>query len=256
MSAVMRKLFFSRRRTRIADGDWSRALSRCGYAEALGPAERKRLRDFAAQFLAEKSFDGAAGFAPTPEIGAVIAVKACVPILNLGLDYYAGWSDIVIYPGDFRVRDEYVDDAGVVHRDARELCGQSLSQGPMVLSWEAVADNEEATDRDVVIHECAHKLDILNGAPNGFPPLHRDMSTERWSETFNDAYGRFAGAVEADAPTELDPYAATDPAEFFAVASETFFTEPAILQHGFAAVYLELAAFYRQDPIRVLDGRA
>lgn len=247
--------FLPFRRAQIADGDWSRALAYCAYAQVLPKADRDRLRELAAKFLAAKSFDGAAGFEPTPPVCAVIALKACVPILQLGLNYYRGWGDIVIYPSDFRVHDEYVDRAGVVHRDARELCGQSLSQGPMVLSWDAVAADRGASDRDVVIHECAHKLDVLNGAPNGFPPLHANMSIQRWSETFNDAYEQFAGALEAHASTELDPYAATDPAEFFAVTSETFFSEPAIIKNEFPRVYSELADFYRQDPLTALRVR-
>jgi hypothetical protein len=246
---------FPFRRTQIADGDWRRALAHCVYARALPKVDRDRLRDLANTFLATKSFDGAAGFEPTPHVRTVIALKACVPILNLGLNYYRGWSDIVVYPADFRVHDEYVDPAGVVHRDTRELCGQSLSQGPMVLSWDAIAADRGAADRDVVIHECAHKLDILNGAPNGFPPLHEHMSARRWSRTFNDAYEQFADAVDADKPTELDPYAATDPAEFFAVATETYFSEPTIVEREFPRVYAELADFFRQDPLTVLRAQ-
>lgn len=247
--------FLPFRRAQIADGDWSWALAHCAYAQALPKPDRGRLRDLTAKFLAAKSFDGAAGFEPTPQVCAVIALKACVPILRLGLKYYRGWSDIVIYPTDFRVHDEYVDRAGVVHRDAQELCGQSLSQGPMVLSWDAVAADRGASDRDVVIHECAHKLDILNGAPNGFPPLHANMSVQRWSRTFNDAYEQFTGALKTQVSTELDPYAATDPAEFFAVASETFFSEPTIIKDEFPRVYSELADFYRQDPLAALRAR-
>jgi Mlc titration factor MtfA (ptsG expression regulator) len=228
---------------------------RCASARALTRIDRDRLRDLTSKFLAAKSFDGAAGFEPTLQVCTVIALKACIPILRLGLDYYRGWSDIVVYPSDFRVHDEYVDHAGVVHRDARELCGQSLSQGPMVLSWDAVAADRGTSDRDVVIHECAHKLDILNGVPNGFPPLHANMSIQRWSRTFNDAYEQFAGIIETQASTELDSYAATDPAEFFAVTSETFFSEPTIIKDEFPRVYSELADFYRQDPLTALRAR-
>ena len=91
---------------------------------------------------------------------ARIALHAGIPILNLGLDYYADWNSIVIYPGDFRVHDEYMDEHGVVHREIMDLCGQSLSQGPIVLSWEAMREEDETpADHDLVIHECAHKLD-------------------------------------------------------------------------------------------------
>jgi MtfA peptidase len=205
-----------------------------------------------AEFLDLKSFDGAAGFEVSAAVCARIALKACVPILNLGLDYYAGWSDIVIYPGEFRVQDEYTDDAGVVHRETRELCGQSLNQGPMVLSWATIEEERTCPDRDVVIHECTHKLDILNGAPNGFPPLHTDMSAEQWAGAFKPAFERFTEAVDAGTDTALDPYAATDPAEFFSVMSETFFTLPAVVRQDFPAVYAELTRFYRQDPYALL----
>lgn len=248
------KLFgLGRRRAPLDSLLWSRALARCPYAQALPTADRERLREITQAFLGTKSFDGAAGFEPTSESRAVIALKACVPILNLGLEYYAGWSDIVIYPGDFRVNEEYMDDAGIVHREARDLCGESLTQGPMVLSWQTIEEDVAALDRDLVMHECAHKLDILNGDANGFPPLHSAMSNERWARTFSEAFGRFGEELEARADaTALDPYAGTDPAEFFAVVTETFFTCPAIVHRDLSAVYAELAAFYRQDPYRLL----
>jgi Mlc titration factor MtfA (ptsG expression regulator) len=242
------------RRPALNTSSWSRALAHCRYAQALATTDRQRLRELADLFVATKSFEGAAKFEPTPTMRAVIALKACVPILNLGLDYYAGWHDIIVYPGDFRVDDEYMDDAGVVHRQTRDLCGQSLTQGPMVLSWSAIEEEAALPDRDLVIHECAHKLDILNGEPNGFPPLHDDMRARQWAGTLGGAFENFGAAVDAQTDTALDPYAATDPAEFFAVLSETFFTSPAIVHDAFPAVYVELAKFYRQDPRAVLPG--
>lgn len=224
----------------------------CPYARALPRGERDRLRELAQTFLQIKSFEGAAGFEPTPAICTVIAVKAAVPILNLGLDYYDEWREIIVYPGDFRVDDEYVDDAGVMHRETRDLCGQSLTQGPMVLSWQTIEEERELIDRDVVIHECAHKLDILNGDANGFPPLPADMEAARWASTFAEAFERFGADVDADIETGLDPYGASDPAEFFAVLTETFFTAPAIVARDFPAIYRQLVSFYRQDPRGVL----
>lgn len=244
------------RRPSLSTSLWSRALERCGYARQLPASDRRRLRDTSNDFLRTKSFEGAAGFEATPAIRAVVAVKASIPILNLGLDYYAGWTDIVIYPGDFRVNDEYMDDAGIVHQETRDLCGESLTRGPMVLSWQAIEEEASAADRDLVAHECAHKLDILNGEANGFPPLHGKMPVDRWARTFSEAFTRFADDVDAGIDTALDPYAATNPAEFFAVLSETFFTCPAIVYGGFPAVYAELAAFYRQDPRNTVRGGA
>jgi Mlc titration factor MtfA (ptsG expression regulator) len=248
----MRWTLFTRQRESIGSTLWSQALAGSAYAQALDLADGKRLRNLAGRFLATKSFDGVAGFETTPYVRALIALKACVPILNLGIDYYSGWTDIVVYPTDFRVEEEYTDPVGVVHRGTRDLCGQSLSRGPMVLSWDTIAGDRRAPDRDVVIHECAHKLDILNGAANGFPPLHRQMSASRWSQTFHEAYDRFVDALQAGAETVLDPYAATAPAEFFAVISETFFTRPATVYRDFRPAYGELVDFYRQDPIALL----
>lgn len=238
----------------ISSPIWSRALAFCSYGQKLATTDRRRLRESAENFLRTKSFDGAADFELTAEIRTTIALKACVPVLELGLDHYSDWRDIVVYPGDFRVDDEFVDEVGVVHRAARELCGQSLNQGPMVLSWQTIVDEQSLHDRDLVIHECAHKLDILNGDANGFPPLQRGMSREQWTQTFTEAFERFGRQVEDDEDSALDPYAATDPAEFFAVLSETFFTCPVIIDDEFPAVYAQLVKFYRQDPLTVLHA--
>lgn len=243
-----------RGRAPIAERDWARALERAPCAAALPERERRRLRELAGEFLAVKRFEGAAGFEVDAAVRAAVAVKACLPVLRLGLDFYAGWSTIVVYPGDFRVHEEYMDEAGVVHRETRDLCGQSLSQGPMVLSWEAIEEEQEWIDRDLVIHECAHKLDVLNGPADGFPPLHADMSPRAWSEVFTQAYERLGEQVEQDRETGLDPYAASDPAEFFAVASETFFTAPALISEEFPDVYAQLARFYRLDTLALLGA--
>lgn len=236
----------------IPDRVWAGALAYCRYAQTLARGERARLRDLATLFLRDKHFDGAAGFVANDVMRTVVALKACVPILNLGLDYYSEWNGIVIYPDDFRVHEEYMDDVGVVHRGARELCGEALSHGPVVLSWNAIEDERGARDRDLVIHECAHKLDVLNGPADGFPPLHPEMAAAQWTETFSRAYAEFCRATDTGVDTALDPYAATDPAEFFAVASETFFTAPALVRGDFPTVYEALARFYRQHPYPLL----
>ncbi len=245
------------RRHAIPEALWRQALAASRYAQCLPRSERSRLRELVTLFLAQKRFAPAAELTLTPRMCTVVALKACVPILKLGLDYYRGWKGIVIYPGDFRVRETYVDEDGVMHEGLAELCGQSLEGGPMVLSWESV-EAESRTGRgqwDLVIHECAHKLDALDGQTDGFPPLHADMDARRWTQTFREAYRRHQRAVDRGEPTRLDPYAATDAAEFFACASEAFFTAPRLLREAFPAVYEQLAAFYRQDPYARLENR-
>ena len=237
----------------ISDATWSKTLRTSPYALSLSGPDRERLRELANRLLHEKSFSGAAGLVVTNAMRARIALHACLPILNLGLDYYADWSSIVIYPGDFRVDDEYTDEHGVVHREIMDLCGQSLSHGPMVLSWKAIRDEDnELDDHNLVIHECAHKLDVLNGDANGFPPLHADMDGRGWARDFQAAYDRLCAALKAGNDNTIDPYASEDPAEFFAVASEAFFTAPDLINEKFPAVYSQLRRFYCQDPCQVM----
>jgi MtfA peptidase len=249
-----RRLLSLRRTTRatISHPLWRRALEYSRYAQALAPDDRVRLRDVATQFLNAKHIYGAVGFEPTAEARAVIALKAALPVLHLGLEHYNNWSGVIVYPADFRVNEEYTDEIGVVHRGISELCGQSLHQGPIVLSWESIVEERNALDRDTVVHECAHKLDVANGSANGFPSLPAHLPVEQWSRTFNADYERFCRTVESGVETELDPYAAVDPAEFFAVVTETFFTAPSILVAGFPAVYYLLTSLYRQDPFSIL----
>lgn len=230
----------------LSDALWQRALGDQPYARALSTPDRLRLRDLANAFLHAKTFEAAAGLKLTELMRATIAIRASIPILNLGLDFYAGWYAVVLYPGDFRVADEYADESGVVHREVRELCGESLAAGPVVLSWQAIVN--DAAGHDLVVHECAHKLDSLNGAADGFPPLHSGMTPRRWTEAFETGYGEFCRAFDAGRASRIDSYAATDPAEFFAVLSEYFFSAPVVVYEDFPAIYNQLREFYRQDP--------
>jgi Mlc titration factor MtfA (ptsG expression regulator) len=234
---------------------WQTALAHHPYARALARHEQERLKLLAAGFLAAKSVEGADGLIPSDEMRAHIALRACVPILYLGLEYYSDWYAVVLYPSDFRVQDEHVDEAGVVHSGTRELCGESLTQGPVVLSWPAIVEDMQHPDLDLVVHECAHKIDLLNGDADGYPPLHTGMDPQRWTASFQQAYDALCESVDREQPVSLDPYAATNPAEFFAVASETFFATPWLLLEALPAVYEQLRLFYRQDPGAVLDTR-
>jgi Mlc titration factor MtfA (ptsG expression regulator) len=201
-----------------------------------------------------KFFEGASGLTVTDAMRVRIALHACIPILNLGLNYYADWTSIVIYPGDFRVRNEYTDEYGIVQREIMDLCGQSLSQGPIVLSWAALrAEDEAPANHDLVIHECAHKLDVLNGPANGFPPLHSDMNPREWARDFQSAYDQLCSEPDNKSHSRLDPYGAEDPSEFFAVMSETFFTAPRVIKEDFPASYRQLQYFYRQNPYQLMD---
>lgn len=243
--------FWPRRGDRIPAALWNEALGGLSYARALAPAERQRLRELALLFLRTKRFEAAAGVTITDAMRLSIALQACVLVLNLGLDYYSGWSSIVIYPGDFLVEHEYHDEAGVVHRYSDELSGESWRQGPVILSWQAVRTAGPGAENPV-LHEFAHKLDMLNGEADGFPPLHHGMDSQEWTRVFSAAYRDLRRALERDQEVRIDDYAAESPGEFFAVLSEAFFLVPQIVQRDFPGVYRQLRAFYRQDPVAVL----
>ena len=153
------------RRHRIDDALWQNATGGLRFLPRT-----PKLRELALLFLAEKQLIGAHGLEVTDAMRVSIAAQACLPILELGLDWYAGFSGIVIYPGDFRVQRKEIDEDGVVHEWDDELAGEAMPGGPVVLSWDAMT-NDPAMN--VVIHEVAHKLDMLSGAADGVPRVAR-----------------------------------------------------------------------------------
>lgn len=225
---------------------WLRVESALPFLGRLSREDRLALRTLALEFIERKVFCGAHDFEPDTEIRLSIALQACLPILHLGLDSYDGWSGIIVYPGDFAVPRRIVDDDGVLHEYVEDALGESWQGGPVVLAW--FDDPADYAGANVVIHEFAHKLDMLDGEADGVPPLHAGMSADAWLDAFEPAYDDFCARVDHDEETLIDPYAAEHPAEFFAVLSETFFTEPDLLDALYPMVYRQLAIFYRQDP--------
>jgi len=227
-------------RHRIEDALWRDATRGLSFLP-----DSEKLKHLALLFLAEKQFVGAHGLEVGDAMRVSIAAQACLPILELGLDWYSGFTGIVVYPGDFRVRRTQSDEHGVVHEWDDELAGEAMPGGPVVLSWDAAAND---LNMNVVIHEFAHKLDMLNGEADGLPPLHREMDRAAWARAFKEAYEGFCDAVDRGRETWLDPYAAEHPSEFFAVVSEAFFEHPAETRRRYPDVHEQLRLFYRQDP--------
>ena len=252
--------YFKRRRrerilrdTHIDDAEWHRAIGGYSFTRSLDAAESDRLKQRVILFLAEKPINGAGNLHIDNGVRLAIAIQACMLILNLDLDWYKSWTEVIIYPAEFVARREEMDEAGVVHTIEESMSGESWEHGTVVLSWADVqqarqAANDGAGAYNVVIHEFAHQIDMLNGVANGFPPLHKEMSRERWAVVFNVAYESFCRRVEDWEKTEIDEYAAENPAEFFAVVSEAFFETPQVVLKKYPDVYAQLALFYRQDP--------
>lgn len=233
-------------RPTVAPEMWDKVEAPLVCLAHLAEPDRRRLRELAVDFLAEKQFHGANGFELSDEIMLSIALQACLPILELGLAAYRGWVGVVVYPGDFVVPRHVTDEDGVVHEYDDTVLGEAWEGGPVLLSW--FDDPDEAGGANVVIHEFAHKLDMMNGAVDGLPPLPGDLSRQDWAEGMEAAFDALCRQLDRGLPTFLDPYASQDPAEFFAVASEAFFQEPAGLLAAHPRVYRLLARFYRQDP--------
>jgi Mlc titration factor MtfA (ptsG expression regulator) len=202
-------------------------------------------------FLAEKAFVGCAGLVITEEMRVTIAAQACLLILNRPTGYYPQLRQILVYPGAFRVNHSHADEAGVMQTQRRTLSGESWSHGQVVLSWNDTLEGAAITDDayNVVIHEFAHQLDSEKGYTSGAPILEGPHRYERWSRVMQHAYDRLCEAVDRHEHTFLDPYAATDPAEFFAVVSEVFFEQPLDLAQEHPDIYEELSGFYRINPM-------
>lgn len=246
--------------------EWQRLRLRMPYLDALPEPDHLRMRELIAAFLSAKTFTGAHGLALDDTMRLTIAAQACLPVLRLGLAHYDDFVEIVVYPSAFSVRRTVTDDIGLVHEFDDVLAGEAMDGGPVVLSWDDVAGDDADPGSNVVIHEFAHKLDMADGVADGCPPMPAARQAH-WRDTLEAAYDAFVDAldaVEAEIPRHvdpeseaaeawygrlpLDPYAATDEAEFFAVAAETFFVEPAVLADAFPALYGCFVTFFRLDP--------
>lgn len=236
------------RRERVPWPLWRDTTVRLATLDALSLQEHVRLRQLAGSFLREKVFSAAGNLTLDDSIRVSIAAQACLLIVNRGegLAPFDGWTEIIVYPDAFRVRRETLDDAGVMHISDDELAGESWDRGPVVLSWGDINAGAAGADLHgaVILHEFAHKLDARSGSANGMPPLPRHMSRTAWTDVFTRAYETLCAQVDAGADTLIDPYAAEAPAEFFAVATEYVFEDPATLQAACPAVYDQLVTYY------------
>lgn len=244
-------------RNRIDPALWARVQARLPILDGLSETERVRLQEQSLLFLKDKTLSPLPGVTLGDEELLVIAAQAQLPLLHLpDLDWYSGFHELVIYPDDFVSPQKYRDDASVEHAWDDERSGEAWQQGPVIMAWPGIQQSGNWDGFNLVIHELSHKLDMLEGGPNGLPPLHAEMRIDAWAAAMQPAYDDLNARLDADenAETPIDPYAAEDPAEFFAVTSEYFFCAPDLLQAAYPAVYSQLKAFYRQDPLARLEA--
>ena len=216
----------------------------------LSPGEKARLRVLCSVLLTQKTFIGQQGLDLSNEMKLIIAAQACVPILKLGVNYYSGFIQVSIYPTAFWVVRDEKDEAGIVHRTRRLLSGEAWSRGPVILSWDDIEQEMQHDQKghNVIIHEFAHKIDMLNRGANGVPPIPAS-NRKKWIKTFQHAYHHLIGRMQRHHKTCINAYSGTSPIEFFAVSSEYFFSAPDHLERCYPNVYKELKRFYRQAPL-------
>jgi len=244
------------RHKRIPEKLWLQVVNDTLVQYHLSNQELLRLREISSLFLDKKVFIGANDFQLDDYQRCVIAATACLLILNLNLDYYDGWLEVIVYEGPFIVHRKVMDSAGVIHEQNLVLDGESWGRGPVILAWDDAKPgkhfNGHGAASNIILHEFAHKLDILNGVADGMPPLHSDMSQKSWIKILTRVYEDLELQVEHHHKTRIDPYGAENPAEFFAVISELFFQLPQRLQHYYPQIYQQLSLFYKQDPLKRL----
>ena len=203
-----------------------------------------------ALFLHQIEFFGCDGLEVTEEMRLSIAAQACLLVVNTEA-WYINLRTILIYPGAFKSRRAEHNGFVVTERETVRT-GESWARGPVVLSWAdaRLGAMDETDGHNVVFHEFAHQLDDLSGHTDGVPVLGKAQSYAEWARVFTSAFNTHCRKVEAGHGSVFDPYGATGPEEFFAVAVETFFERPAELQREEAGVYRQLARFFQLDPSR------
>ncbi|MBT8045179.1 MAG: zinc-dependent peptidase, partial [Verrucomicrobiae bacterium] len=195
-------------------------------------------------FIHEKSFEACGGLETvTGHMQRVIAAQACLLLVNRKHDYYRKLRSILLYPTAYKAKDE--------HGEESVRLGESWHSGSVILAWESViaGGRNEEDGHHVSLHEFAHQLDQVDGAADGVPELAGTGSYRAWSQVFSKAYKRFNDKVDRGKRTVIDDYGATNPAEFFAVATETFYEKPRQLKEEYPKVYQQLKSYYQVNPL-------
>jgi hypothetical protein len=213
---------------------------------ALTTDERERMEWLLSGFVDGWRWEAAKDFDLTEDVKVLIAAQAAMLLLGLEINEFPYLSSVIVHPSTVRLSGHYAMGGGLMSSSPRTLLGQAQYRGPVVLSWSAAKSGARRPERgqNVVYHEFAHRLDMLDGVTDGTPPLDDEADRRRWVEVCTTAYD----AVRAQGSPVLRPYAGTNPAEFFAVATEVFFNRPHDLCEHEPALYQELRGFYKQDP--------
>ena len=249
--------FKKRRRKKIRQGEfpaqWITILeSNLGFYRQLTPTDKRELQEHILVFLAEKRFEGCGGLKIDDEIRVTIAGQACILLLHREPAYYPSLRTILVYPSSYLAKNPYDAD------DKSHRLGESWQYGPVVLAWDSSRrGGKNAFDgHNVVLHEFAHQLDQMDGVADGAPTLGRGKTFETrklkyrsWALVFSREFECFERKAAKGKKTVIDHYGASNPAEFFATATEAFFEKPLQLKKKRPELYEELRSYYKQDPV-------
>ncbi|MEZ6195068.1 MAG: zinc-dependent peptidase [Planctomycetota bacterium] len=249
--------FRRRRRARLratpVPSSWNDIIARnVPYVRLLDDDERRRLLGEVRVFLDEKEVVGCGGLEITDEIRVTIAAQACLLLIGRESDVYPMLGRILVYPHPYRAHTVRPQPDGTVVEGEEGRLGESWHRGALVLAWDAVVGGARDVHdgHNVVLHEFAHQLDSESGGMEGAPLLPDRAALARWARVMTAEYAELLDEIERDHRTVMDRYGATNPAEFFAVATETFFEKPRALARRHAELYALLRDFYGQDPAR------
>lgn len=251
--------FFVRRqrarlRARPFPAAWRAILARNVSSFARLPrADQRELQGHIQIFLREKHWEGCGGLELTDEIRVTISAQACMLLLRRNADYYPRVTSILVYPSSYVASEERPVGGGIWEESDEARLGHTQQQlRAVVLAWDAALHGSRiyGTGSNVVLHEFAHQLDFEDNLTDGTPLLPTHQQYVSWARVLGEEYERLRRLDDAGEPSFLDSYGATNPAEFFAVATEFFFEKPAEFAARHPKLYAELQKFYRQDPAR------
>lgn len=240
--------------------EWERIIeTNVAHDADLDADERARLRAFIQIFVGEKRFEGCGGLEMTDEIRVTIAAQAGLLVLGIPHEYYSNVQSVLVYPTTVvtpkRAPGVFELPTGPVASGV-PILGEAKLRGPVILVWDAVRRNARHPEQghDVVYHEFAHKLDMLDGAVDGTPPLGNREEVRHWAEVCEREFNDLRARVARGKQTFLDQYGATNEAEFFAVATEFFFDKPTAMERHEPELYALLRSFYGQDTAARVRG--
>jgi Mlc titration factor MtfA (ptsG expression regulator) len=222
----------------------------------LSEAEQTRLRNDIQIFVAEKHWEGCGGLTMTDEIRVTIAAQAMLLVLGLQHNYFDRVMSILVYPHGYRAVETDTLTGAMTPQSSSDRLGEAHYRGAVILSWaDTLAEGRHpGHGHNLVYHEFAHQLDMLDGVVDGTPPLETPEQARRWKEVMAREYQALIEASEQGRATLLDQYGTTNEAEFFAVATECFFEKPAAMRRRHPQMYDLLREYYHQDPAERVKG--